>query len=229
MSPAPCPFPAPALLRARAGGADRAREPAAPQPPGASLAAEERHVIEQARGGSHEAFAVLVGAYQERIFNYLLRLTGHWHDAEDLAQLTFLKAYRGLGRYDPRFAFGTWLFTIAKRAALRRHASQRPAEPLSAADELPARDADPAVRLLEQEARTSLWSVARRLKPRQFEALWLRYAEGFSVAETARIMGLHGIYVRVLLHRGRRQLAARLRQDGAPPGAPSEPPPPHRV
>jgi DNA-directed RNA polymerase specialized sigma24 family protein len=64
----------------------------------------------------------------------------------------------------------------------------------------------------ESEERASLWSLARRLKPAQYEALWLRYGEGFSVEEAARVMRTNPLRVRVLLHRGRAALGRLLEQ-----------------
>ena len=60
--------------------------------------------------------------------------------------------------------------------------------------------------------RTSIWKVAKKLKPNQYEALWLRYGEGFSISETAEIMNTNQIHVKVLLHRGRKQLAEHLKR-----------------
>jgi RNA polymerase sigma-70 factor (ECF subfamily) len=163
----------------------------------------------QCQAGSPEAFAALVTQFQERIYNFLLKMTGRSHDAEDLTQETFLKAWQGIGRFDPQHSFSSWLFTIAKRTALNHFRSRRPMAELEEAPE-PADDSDPSVVLAQDEQNRELWSLARTLKPRQYQVLWLRYAEGFSVEETARIMGLLPIHTRVLLHRGRNQLAHLL-------------------
>src|SRR5258708_26465130 len=71
-------------------------------------------LVEQCQAGSRDAFALLVEHYQKRLFNYLCRLTGNSHDAEDLTQETFLKVYRSLHRFNSGQGFSTWLFTIAK-------------------------------------------------------------------------------------------------------------------
>jgi RNA polymerase sigma-70 factor (ECF subfamily) len=163
----------------------------------------------QCQAGSRDAFAALVGQFQERIYNFLLKMTGRSHDAEDLTQETFLKAWQGIGRFDPQHSFSSWLFTIAKRTALNHFRSRRPVAELEEAPE-PTDDSDPSALLAQHEENRELWSLARTLKPNQYQVLWLRYAEGFSVEETARIMGLLPIHTRVLLHRGRNQLAHLL-------------------
>ena len=168
-------------------------------------------LVAQCQAGHRAAFALLVEQYQERVFNFLLQLTRQRQDAEDLTQVTFLKAYQGLHRYRGTGAFTTWLFTIAKRTAFSHLRAAWPHEVLSEANEPASLAEGPATVLAAAESRTSLWAAARRLSPAQFQALWLRYAEGFSVAEVATVMGTNHVRVRVLLHRGRRELARRLR------------------
>jgi RNA polymerase sigma factor (sigma-70 family) len=63
-----------------------------------------------------------------------------------------------------------------------------------------------------KDENASLWKLARTLKPKQYEALWLRYGEGFSVTEVAQVMKTNQIHVKVLLHRARTALAGVLRR-----------------
>jgi RNA polymerase sigma-70 factor (ECF subfamily) len=163
----------------------------------------------QCKAGCRDSFEALVEQFEKRIFNFLFQFTGNSHDAEDITQETFLKAYRNIHRYDSAYAFATWLFTIAKRTAISHFRSVKPSEELS--NETDADVVDPAAALEAKDEKDSLWKLAKRLKPNQYEALWLRYGEGFSVAETARIMNINQIHVKVLLHRARGHLAKRLR------------------
>jgi RNA polymerase sigma-70 factor, ECF subfamily len=162
----------------------------------------------RAQNGQREAFEQLVERYEARIFHYLCSLVGNRHDAEDLTQETFVKAYLGLRHYDSDFGFTTWLFTIAKRAAATFYRRARP--DLNRDERSDVDLDDPALLLDRKDQSRSLWNIARTLKPNQFEALWLRYGEGLSVAEVAQIMQMTGIHVKVLLHRARRQLAKTL-------------------
>ncbi|MCF7764520.1 MAG: RNA polymerase sigma factor [Verrucomicrobia bacterium] len=171
------------------------------------LSPEELAVACQA--GCQDSFERLVALFEGRIFNFLWRLTGNQHDAEDLTQDTFVKVYRNIQRYQPVFAFSTWLFTIAKRTAYSHLRRSKPSEELALEDEPDLED--PSVLLQRKDDGDSVWSVARKLKPNQYEALWLRYGEGFSVAETAQIMNTNQIHVKVLLHRGRQHLAKQLK------------------
>ena len=166
-------------------------------------------LVEQVKAGSREAFESLLGHYEKRVFNFLWQLVRNAHDAEDLTQETFLKAYQSIQRFNSNQGFSTWLFTIAKRTAYNHFRAARHFEELPPDGEVD-RD-DPSTLLQQKDERTSLWSLAEALQPEQREALWLRYAEGFSIAETAAILRTNQIRVRVLLHRARKNLATRLR------------------
>jgi len=186
---------------------------AAPGPSQASKSLElaplsPEELAERSKTGCRDSFESLVEHFEQRIFNFLLQMTRSRHDAEDLTQETFLKAYQNLHRYNPAYSFGTWLFTIAKRTAVSHFRAARPTEAIP--EDSRAADADPSVVLAEKDERRSLWQLAEALRPKQFEALWLRYGEGFSIAEVARVMRLTQIHVKVLLHRGRQRLAELL-------------------
>lgn len=162
------------------------------------------------QGGCQSSFALLVERFEGRILNYLFQFARNRHDAEDLTQDTFLKVYRNIGGYDPSYPFSTWLFTIAKRTALN-HLRSTARSPLNQWEEAGVDGEDPAVLLDRKDQEVSIWKTARTLKPNQYEALWLRYGEGFSIEETARVMNTNRIHVKVLLHRARSGLAKKLR------------------
>jgi RNA polymerase sigma-70 factor, ECF subfamily len=167
------------------------------------------HLAERCQTGCRESFDLLVQRFGPRLYHYLFQLVQNRHDAEDLTQETFLKAYRNIGRYEARFSFATWLFTIAKRSAYSHWRSAKRVEVATEAEEIDFKD--PSVLVECDDERASLWKLAKELKPKQYEALWLRYGEGFAINEVASIMGSNQIYVKVLLHRARAQLAKRLR------------------
>jgi RNA polymerase sigma-70 factor (ECF subfamily) len=169
-------------------------------------------LAERAQAGCFDSFEQLVARHESQIFNFLRQFTGNHHDAEDLTQETFVKAYRNLHRYNPSFSFATWLFTIARRTAASHFRSAHRFEELPADEE--SKEESPATALESKDERNSIWRLVRTLKPNQAEALWLRYAEGFSVAETAQIMRTNQIHIKVLLHRGRSHLSKILTKRG---------------
>ena len=79
---------------------------------------DESRLIARARRGNPDAFRELVEAYKERLFAFVWRIVRHHHEAEDVCQSAFVKAYESLASYSREYAFSTWLFTIAYRMCL---------------------------------------------------------------------------------------------------------------
>jgi RNA polymerase sigma-70 factor (ECF subfamily) len=75
-------------------------------------------LVERAQAGEQAAFATLVEAYGERIFNYLCRMVNDREEALDLAQETFVRAWESMGRFRGGAAFSTWLYRIATNLAI---------------------------------------------------------------------------------------------------------------
>lgn len=177
-------------------------------PDGESLEALSR----RARAGSASAFARIVSRLGPGLHAFLLRRVGDPHDAEDLTQEALLRAWREIGRYDERWAFSTWLFTIGSRLAvshLRARARARGKEAGLAAVAEAGLTAAPGSAESDREQCGRLWSLAqRRLSEEQRAALWLRCAEDKSIGEIAHILGRSAVGVRVMLFRARATLAA---------------------
>jgi len=93
------------------------------------------------RRGEREGFAELARRYRERLFRFLVRMTGCPDDAEELTQDTLERAYHAIADWEPRAQFRTWLFRIAANAALD-HLRQRRRTGLVPLDSVPeAQDA----------------------------------------------------------------------------------------
>jgi RNA polymerase sigma-70 factor, ECF subfamily len=165
----------------------------------------------QCRDGSLAPYEQLVARFEKRIYRFLAQYVGNAHDAQDLTQETFVRAWRNIHRFDSKRDFATWLFVIARRAAANHFRARKIHEILP--DELPATDARPSESAEAKDQSATLWRAARRLKPRYYEALWFRYVEDFSVAETARVMGLTTLHVKVILHRARNELSRHLKRE----------------
>ena len=166
----------------------------------------------RAQAGSSACFEELVRRLEGRLLRFLLRRTRTPQDAEDLLQETFLRGYQRLGSYNPAWKITTWLFTIASRLAIS-HGRKRRAVALPRAACVPAVGDDALTRLARQEEKEALWATAQStLSENQHTVLWLRYAEGMSVKEIARVMGKTRTHVKVLLYRARSALGRRLEQ-----------------
>ncbi len=172
---------------------------------------DDSALARQARDGSSGAFGELVHRHHTRVFAFLLTLTRHRQDAEDLTQETFLRAWDKIHHYNPELPLLPWLFTLARRqsiAALRRKRPPPPAEALTPAGP------EPATRALR------MWSLAERhLTPAAYSALWLHYREELPLKEVAAILGKREGAVKVLLHRARKSLAEIVHGNAATPDA----------
>lgn len=169
-------------------------------------------LAELSQEGDQQAYAELLGRYGPRVYGFLFKLVGNTHDAEDLTQDVFVKAYRNIGRFDTQRSFAPWLFTIARRTAATFHRRKRPMAPLEFE---PASDAaNPQKQAQSDDDCQRIWAFARMLKARYFQVLWLRYRENFSVAEIAETMETSHLNTKVLLHRARMDLGRKLKAAG---------------
>ncbi len=183
----------------------------------------DARLVEHARHGDHQAFAVLVRRYERKLIRVLTRLVHEPEQARDLAQETFWRVYTRLDRFDTARRFGPWLFRVGVNLALDWLRSTRSAPPPAASiDRTDAdgqavfelSDPDPRVRAdLAQEVRYVLG-----LMPVSYRTiLVLRDLEGFSSSEVAAIVGRREATVRWRLAKARekfREIWGR-RQDGA--------------
>ena len=170
--------------------------------------AEELALAVAAKGGCMDSFEQLVARFENQLFAFLYKKTGNHHLAEDLLQSTFVMAYRKLHRYNPQYAFSSWIYTIASRLAINHFRRKQPVE-TEHADR--AIEINPRSKLIASEKAMGIWSRVRELLPEsQFTALWHFYGEGRNLAETAGVMSRSVGSVKVLLHRARRKLAEVL-------------------
>jgi len=150
-------------------------------------------------------FALLVKEHHERLFKFIYRFTQNRQDAEDLTQDTFVKAFRNLHRYDEKYAFAAWLFTIGRRTVYNHYRSKKRMEVLEETQfvddsETPDDQADAA------DQKASIWESAKRLKAPYREVLVLKYMEDLSVKEIAKVLKKSETNVKILLFRARNQL-----------------------
>jgi RNA polymerase sigma-70 factor (ECF subfamily) len=176
-------------------------------------------VLAAAAGGDEDAFGMLWYDLQPRLLRYFRVVAPG--AAEDLASETWLGVVRGIGRFqgiEP--AFRAWVFTIARHQVLdwRRRAERRVTEdlPVTGLAE-PAAPDDPAAAALEGASTRAALALLATLPTDQAEAIALRVLAGLEVSRVAELMGKQPGTVRVLTHRGLRQLAARLDTDSGTP------------
>lgn len=156
-------------------------------------------------------FAALVEEHQDRLRGFLYRYTRNRQDAEDLTQDTFVKAYRNIHRYDSKYSFSTWLYTIARRTAYNHFRDTKPTEPIEF-EVVASKEEAPDEEAVQGDERAWVWEATKKLKPDFREALTLKYIEDMSVEEIARIMGKTQTNVKIILFRARNQLKRMQKQ-----------------
>jgi RNA polymerase sigma-70 factor (ECF subfamily) len=185
----------------------------------------DEELARETQAGSLVAFEELVYRYEHRIYAFVFQYCHNDADARDVTQDSFVRAYQAIGRFVPRGTFGSWLFTIARRKCIDHYRTTLRTTTDEAVPEMPDHD-DPSVMLSREEERQHLWALARKcLREPQFQALWLRYAEGMSVEGVARVLRKTQTHVKVLLFRARESLRRELKAAQKPdvPGKPVTP------
>lgn len=173
-----------------------------------------------AQAGSLAAFEELVRRHEDRLFRFLCVKAPSVADAEDLAQQTFVTAWRRIAQFRCEARFNTWLYTIARRLTIshyRNHGRVTHCGLDDAAPELV--QAETAVEIVSRaEEHQLVWRVARlNLKDEAFDVLWMKYREHMSVVEIATAMQRTEVSVKVMLHRARKVLAQKLETEAARP------------
>ncbi len=178
---------------------------------------EESRLIARAKRGSADAFRLIVDAYRERLFAFVWRIVRNHHEAEDLTQGAFVKAYEALGSYDDKWAFSTWLFTIAYRLCVNHVRKRRPmgGEFDFATVGTDEDDAPLLVGNTEEAARLKdlIWTAVDQLSLPQKTAVLLFYREGKSCEEIGRVLGAPTVTVKSHLHRARAKLREVLQAE----------------
>lgn len=170
-------------------------------------------MVEASRNGSHEAYRLLVGHYQDRIFRFCLGWVGNTQDAEEICQDTFVSAFSALPRYRSSGQFSSWLYRIARNNCHDHHRSRRhrnsvknrPLETLDA-DMMVSLDPQPDDCALNREELERLESGIARLPVNLRDVVVLCAVEGMSYAECASILRCSVRAVEGRLYRARTEL-----------------------
>ncbi|MEI6037259.1 MAG: sigma-70 family RNA polymerase sigma factor [Planctomycetota bacterium] len=166
----------------------------------------DHDLVNQAVAGSQAAFVTLVKRHQQRIHSLLERLCGCPETARDLAQETFLSAFRHLHTFEQRSEFFTWLYRIACNHAASANRRRRPhALPVAVASPIAA-GTSVSARMEQAELKQRLALALDQLDEGQRQAVVLCDMQGATYEEIAETLDIPVGTVRSRLHRGRMQL-----------------------
>jgi RNA polymerase sigma-70 factor (ECF subfamily) len=180
-----------------------------------SVEAHEIEWVRRARQGDESAWELLVREHQQAIFRLAYLLLGDAAEAEDIAQETFIRAFRTLDTFDATRPARPWLLTIAANLARnRRRSIGRYLRALARAGRMaPEQVAGLGERSGEQWEAQLLWQAVRRLRLPDQEVIYLRYFLDLSEAETAGALRIAPGTVKSRLHRATAKLRAIVDRD----------------
>lgn len=173
-------------------------------------------LVERAQAGESEAFGRLYDQYADTVYRYIYYRVGGRATAEDLTSETFLRALRRIGTFTWQGRdFGAWLVTIARNLVADHFKSSRFRLEVTTGEMLDANEVErsPEDSVLESLSNAALLEAVRKLNPQQQECVTLRFLQGLSVAETARVMGKNEGAIKTLQYRAVRTLARLLPDD----------------
>lgn len=152
---------------------------------------DDRQLVTLAREGDQDAFTRLVERHQKMVYNLALGKTGSHHDAEEVTQTAFFKAWQGLPSFQGKAAFSSWLYRLTVNAAidlLRQRKKHQGALSLDDPDlpVVPDRGPSPEELSEEHERRQLLWQAIESLPEPHRIPLLLREIEGLSYREIAQ-------------------------------------------
>jgi RNA polymerase sigma-70 factor (TIGR02960 family) len=176
-------------------------------------------LLTAAAAGDEQAFVQLTAPLRRRLHAHCYRMLGSVHDADDALQETMLRAWRGIGRFEPRAELSSWCYRIATNVCLRM-IEQRGRQDLTSVDAYlqPYPDAllEPTTPEDVAERRETIGlafvTAMQLLPPRQRAALVLRDVLGWSARETADLLGLSVAATNSALQRARERVERERRE-----------------
>jgi RNA polymerase sigma-70 factor (ECF subfamily) len=182
---------------------------------------DDRALVQECQGGSRDAFSTLVVRYQEAVLNLAYRRLGDRELALDVAQEVFLKAYKGLSKFQGDSRFFTWLYRIAlnesvtahRKSARHSRALSLDAERGSEGNKLaePADETfEPTAEAARQDDQAMVQRAIAELDDEFAQPLILRDLEGLSYQEVADVLEIPLGSVKSRIHRARQTLKNRL-------------------
>ncbi len=183
-------------------------------------AGSDRQLIDQAKAGEPAACDALARRYRRAAYLLALQMLGNRDDAMDVTQDAMLRFFSTLNSFDAARRVQPWLFTIVRNQVrdLWRQRQRRPADAIGESDalvgQLAAPQPSPEADLRRQELRQRVWRALATLSPDKREIIVLRDFHDLSYSDIAEVLDIPIGTVMSRLHGARRQLRARLEEEG---------------
>ena len=176
---------------------------------------DDRQLVETIRNGDPDAFETLVRRKTSKVYALCYRVIGNAEDAKDIAQLVFLKLWENLGKYDPQFAFDTWLYRMVTNVAIdfmRNRQSRDNAVNSSLRLVRTSSDAQQGIDVQRKEVENVFNEISESLSPKQKTIFVMNQMEDLPSAEIAKVLGCRESTVRNHLFNARKVMQQQLQQ-----------------
>ena len=182
---------------------------------------QDAKLAQKVQKGDREAFGELVERFQTRIFSFCYQFFRNRDVATEMAQETFLRAFRYIKKYDPKRKFSTWLYSIAKNICIdeKRKMDRSQTVPIDEinpgsiqSDQQSQHLKDPAQISQHLEDKLLLEEAITRLPEKYRTAIILYYFQELPYQEIADVLGLSLNLVKVRIFRAKKQLLEILRE-----------------
>jgi RNA polymerase sigma-70 factor (ECF subfamily) len=176
---------------------------------------DDRQLVETIRGGDPDAFEVLVRRKTSKVYSLCYRIIGNSEDAKDISQLVFIKLWENLEKYDPQYAFDTWLYRMVTNVAIdfmRNKQSRENAVNSNLRLVKTSTDADQGTIVQRKEVESVFNTVAQVLSPKQKTIFVMNQMEDLSSSEIAKVLGCRESTVRNHLFNARKLMQQQLRK-----------------
>jgi RNA polymerase sigma-70 factor (ECF subfamily) len=180
-----------------------------------SVEPDDRQLVQTIRAGDTDAFETLVRRKTTKVYALCYRVIGNAEDAKDISQLVFLKLWENLEKYDPQYAFDTWLYRMVTNVAIdfMRNKQSRD-NAVNSNLRLVKTSADPEQTVVVQrkEVENVFNEIATVLSPKQKTVFIMNQMEDLPSAEIAKILGCRESTVRNHLFNARKLMQQQLLQ-----------------
>jgi RNA polymerase sigma-70 factor (ECF subfamily) len=178
----------------------------------ASVDPSDLDLVQRTRAGDESAFGELIRRYQKTVYRIAFRMVRDPDGAEDVTQITFVKAFRSLHRFKEEYAFHPWLYRIAVNASLTHIDRRKRERKVDIADvpernlPRPAHDESPLDETGRKELMARVDQALEKIPAEQKAVFLLRVVEGLSYEEIARTLDIPKGTVMSRLSRAREAL-----------------------
>lgn len=182
------------------------------------LKSSETAMIRKAKAGDGRAMEGLIRAHQDALYAFMLRMSGRPDVAEDIVQEAFVRVLKNLDRFDSRFRFSTWLFTIAKRLYVNSIQKHRPTYDSDVVGAWKGTNNTPGHDLARREtldnARQMIDVALGQLGPQQREIVLLFHQQNWPITEIALYLNMPEGTIKSHLHRARKRMKCLIQASG---------------